>query len=84
MYRLSTGKSANKADGIPNAIDQQTFTKHGQSDVVLLTGYDKRVLGSGDDGTSKKDIRIHYAIRLVWMATEAVWVKKMRRRFTNT
>ena len=41
------------------------FTRHGQSNVVLLTGYGKRVLGSGDDGTSKKYFRIHYAISLV-------------------
>ena len=64
MYRLSTGKSANKADGISNAIDERNFTRHGQSDMVLLTGYGKRVLGCGDDGTSKKYFRIHYAIGL--------------------
>ena len=65
MYRLSTSKSANKADGISNAIDQRTITRHGQSDVVLLTGYGKRVLGGGDDGKSKKYFRIHYSIKLV-------------------
>ena len=65
VYRLSTGKSADKADGISNSIDQQTFTKHGQSDVVPLTGYSKRVLSSRDDGTSEKYFLIHYAARLV-------------------
>ena len=65
MYRLSTSKPANKADGISNAIDQRTFTRHVQNDVVLLTGYGKRILGGGDDRTSKKDFSIHYAVRLV-------------------
>ena len=44
--------------------------------MVLITGYGKRVLGSGDDGTSKKKFCIHYAVMLVWMATDDVWVKK--------
>ena len=65
VYRLSTSKSANKADGISNAIDQRTITRHGQSDVVLLTGYGKRVLGGGDDGTRKKYFHNHDDIRLV-------------------
>ena len=43
--------------------------------MIQRTGYGKRVLGSGDDGTSKKYLRIHYAIRLVCVATYAVWLK---------
>ena len=34
MYRPSTSKSANKADGVSNAIEQRTTTRHGQSNVV--------------------------------------------------
>ena len=71
MYRLSTSKSSNKADGISNATDQRMVTRHGKSDVVLLTGYGMRVLGGGDDVTSKKYFRIHCVIRLVGMATAA-------------
>ena len=44
--------------------------------MVLITGYGKRVLGSGDDVTSKESIRIQYAISLVWVGTGAVWVEK--------
>ena len=76
VYRLLTGKSADKNDGISNTVDQWTFTRHKQSDVVLLTGYSKRVLVGGDEGTSKKHFNIHHAVRLVWMATDAVRVEK--------
>ena len=65
MYRRSTGKSADKTDGISNAIDQKTLSRHGQSDVVLLNGHGKRILGGGDDRTSNKDFSIYYAVRLV-------------------
>ena len=54
VYRLSTSKIANKADGMSNFIDQRTITRHGQSDVVLLFGYGKQILRGRDDGTSNK------------------------------
>ena len=75
VYRLSTSKSTNRADGISNAVDQWAFTRHGYSDVVLLTRYGKQVLGSRDDRTNKKNFRIQYAVRLIWVATDAVWAK---------
>ena len=34
MYLPSTSKSANKADGVSNAIDQLTTTRHGQINMV--------------------------------------------------
>ena len=36
LYRLLTSKSAIKANGISNTVNQRTITRHGQSDVVLL------------------------------------------------
>ena len=76
MHRLSTGSSVDKADGVPNAINQLAFTRHGQSDVVLLTRHGKQVLGSGIEGTRMKYSRIRYTVRIVWVATDDVWVKK--------
>ena len=41
-----------------------------------LDGYGKRVLSSGDDGTSKKYFCIHYDVRLVCLIEDAVRVGK--------